>query len=358
MTEIHSRIGNESKVPTEILDRIFGLHGRSSEDSEQITFLPKSCLYPLLSVCKRWRSVAERRLYMNVCLGCDKTIQDKDGNELKVTGREICMRFCETVQNNPCLASYVRELNLSGPDKLEDSRIRIDIIRNCKKVTRLSIVSFHSDHVDDLMAALAETDLVSLDLMHIPILTERNSRCFSLPMLFELLQRWPRIESVSATLGKGDICKYFGLGTGGEDVNGDMDFTRAAGACPSLRTIHLEADNFEPSLLNVVGDMAPNLEDVSIVLQNNRCNVALHRCLQIWSPSLTKLAVHTSLFVTFPRHERTALPSKCCTFSSRAGSIVFRRRIFAWLGVGWTSLRSGSDAMFKQTPCEFFMGRG
>ncbi|KLO15630.1 hypothetical protein SCHPADRAFT_257904 [Schizopora paradoxa] len=305
------RAVNKSDIPTEVLDRIFGHCERHYRYVGWFHFLPKSRLHPLLLICKRWQNIAERRLYMCVSIGSDRAVRDKEGNRVSITGRHVCERFCDTVQNNPRIASLVRELHLSLPLELEpeDFKTRIRIVNICKNVERIHFFDILPSLVDDLKEALAKADLVSLHLTAMPDSTQE--RRFSPAMLLKLLPSWPRIESVSATMGDE------GIGTVTYDIypdeEDDSDFPPAVGACPSLRAISIEGDYFKPSHLRFLSDIAPNLESVEFNVQTECCNAALRESLQVWSLSLKSLSISGYLFNTpFPEDEcpiiRSPLP--------------------------------------------------
>ncbi|KLO15629.1 hypothetical protein SCHPADRAFT_902264 [Schizopora paradoxa] len=289
MTDSKTFVGFESKIPPEVLDRIFGHCERHYGHLGTFTFLPKSRLHPLLLVCKRWHSIAERRLYMCVSIGSDRNIKSKDGKGTTIWWRDVCKRFCESVETNPRLASLVRELHLSGTSEaeIEDHERRIRIMNSCKNVEKLIHITWEPSLFDELKAALAKPDLTSLDLFASSDSTMETR--FSPSTLISLLRNWPRIQSVSATLGREEYDD--GSGDLYLDDYGDTDLPLATGACPSLRAFSIEGEFFKPFQMKYLSDVAPNLEAIDIIVHTGCNKASLRQNLQVWSPSLKKLRV-------------------------------------------------------------------
>ncbi len=110
-------IGNhKANIPPEVMDRFFK-HCELDYCKSLNHFSPNFPLYPLLFVCKEWHAIVERRLYASVSLGSDRAATDRNERRMEIIGKDVCKRFCDTVRDNPRLASLVRELRLGHSTK-------------------------------------------------------------------------------------------------------------------------------------------------------------------------------------------------------------------------------------------------
>lgn len=290
-------IVNGSTIPSEILDCIFKHCERTYRLGGWAPVLtPKSRLQPLLLVCKNWHGVAERRLYTSVSLGSDRLVRDRNGQKMAISGKDVCRRFCETVQNNSRLASLVRELHLGSTRlELEDTKMHIRLIGICKNVEKIELhgCDLNDGLAEDLKAALAKADLISLELSN-KLLGDfweaDGTAMLPLSDLIMLLQNWPRIETIYANMGRG----YYGT-SGGETL-----LSPATGTCPALRAISVHGGYFGQTELIHLANISPRLENVSITVSND-CSTVLRQCLQIWSSSIKRFTIFTPSYgATFP----------------------------------------------------------
>ncbi|KLO17654.1 hypothetical protein SCHPADRAFT_936852 [Schizopora paradoxa] len=284
-----------ANVPPELLNRIFGhcerRHRYIPADGSQL--LPKSRLQPLLLVCRRWHTVAERRLYSSVSLGSNRVVKGRNGQRMEINGKDVCRRLCETVQNNARIASLVRELQMGSysAEETEESEMHVRLIGICKNVEKIGIHGCHPDLLDDLAAALAKADLISLDLSR-----ERlggypgesgDESMFSISTVIGLLQNLPRLQHLYANLAKFEYSPCH-----------ESPLARApfvSGSCAALKAISIHGQIFTSTQLHQLAETSPHIEDLSIKIGEN-CNVSLKQCLEIWSSSLRRLVVFTPTY--------------------------------------------------------------
>ncbi|KLO06682.1 hypothetical protein SCHPADRAFT_910137 [Schizopora paradoxa] len=277
---------SKANIPPELLDRIFGHCERYRRIPK---FVPNSRLQPLLLVCKNWHGVAERRLYFSVSLGNDRTVKGRNGEKREIKGKDICRKFCETVKSNERVASLVRELRLGCQDiQPEESELHIRIIRNCKNVERVDIQGCDFSQLDDLKAALAERNLVSLSLSgaSLRLLTSQDHNegrpMLALPEVLNLLPNWPRLELFTMVMCDPRRDNIYQQLESPSDLNKN--------ACPALRRISVLESNFFSTHLRFLAHIAPNLEDIAIFIGID-CGPVFKECLEVWSPSIKNLQI-------------------------------------------------------------------
>lgn len=274
---------NKADLPPEILDRIFG-HCEHRRRSRGPSFLPKSRLQPLMLVCKNWHGVAERRLYTSVSLGDDRVVRNRNGRRMEIFGRDVCKKFCETVEDNARIASLVRELRLkNGRACYVRSELHVRIIGSCKNVKKLVVHGWNTMFSDDLKAALTNANLLTLELWCRP--REDGVKMLTSDVL-RLLPSWPRLQSISAMLDNERNYEY---------SSGLVKLPSATGACPALRSISIFDDVVSAIQLAHLVDIAPRLEEIYMTVRTD-CGAALQQCLRVWSSSLKSLTVHTPLY--------------------------------------------------------------
>ncbi|KLO15751.1 hypothetical protein SCHPADRAFT_248414 [Schizopora paradoxa] len=287
-------------LPPELLDRIFQrcerrMHpGSWAHQLREETCVPKPRLHPLLLVCKKWHDVAERRLYSSVSLGRSKTVRDKTGKTFELTDEHVCRILLETVQNNTRIASLIREINARNPRRdVEMFKMQFRIIGTCKNIEKIHVDGYGCNGalLNDLKATLAKvTGLTSLELLCHRLEPVKERDVVFLSDVMGLLPNWPRIETIYGSLGNED--NYY---------HGPTQVPSALNACPVLRSVSIHNDTFSPSHLRCLGDVAPRLEEIYIIIGFD-CADALRGSLQIWSTSLKRIEVHTPLYRggTFP----------------------------------------------------------
>ncbi|KLO16072.1 hypothetical protein SCHPADRAFT_926830 [Schizopora paradoxa] len=282
-----------ANVPPELLDRIFKHCERhfSSRfvDRSGPTLLPKSRLQPPLLVCRNWHTVAERRLYSSVSLGTNRIVKDRNGQKMEIYGRSVCRKFLETAENNPRIASLVRELHMGGTsENREESENHVRLIGICKNVEKIELYGCHTELLDDLAEALAKADLTSLELYgnRLGGYDGERGTMLSLSTIIELLQNLPRLQQVY-----GNLSDEEGMGH-------DASLTETPlfqGSCASLRVIHVYGAVFNEMQLAPLTYMSPNVIELSITVGWDCCAI-LQFCMSMWSSSLKRLTAFTPIF--------------------------------------------------------------
>ncbi len=171
-------------LPREVTDRIFEF---CEPAFNKYCFSPNSRLHPLLLVCKEWYPIAERRLYSSVSLGDE---EEFDG----VSGWACSTKLEARILG---LASLVRELRLgTGDHARTDTKQHAALIKICKNVQHIQISGYNGYVLDELKAALATTDLVSLSVSHYGLRDwEGDSICCHAELLNFMLN-WPRLKKI------------------------------------------------------------------------------------------------------------------------------------------------------------------
>ncbi|KLO09141.1 hypothetical protein SCHPADRAFT_580024 [Schizopora paradoxa] len=271
-----------SALPPEILDGIFKRCERRYKytDPGEERFLPKSRLQPLLLVCKNWHDVAERRLYSNVRLGSDRIVRDRSGQKLEINGKYVCGRFYETVQKNPRIASIVRELHVGSTSAAnrEESEMHIRLIGICKNLKDFELKGCHADLLDDLAAALAKADLISLQLSYERLGTgEKDGKMLSVSNVLDLLQKLPRLETLCASLARLQAWP-----------TPEAPPQAPLAPCPALKSITVHEPILTAAQISYFMDISPGLEELSIMVGKD-CGAALQQGLKARASSLRQL---------------------------------------------------------------------
>ncbi|KLO06126.1 hypothetical protein SCHPADRAFT_699865 [Schizopora paradoxa] len=274
-------------LPTDVLDRIF----KRCEDHLNLIqmYLPKSRLHPLLFVCRQWHRIAERRLYSSVGLGYDRTVVDRNGQEVRIRGVRVCGLLYRTVQDNPRVASLVRELRIYFPEQeRSETKMRIDLIGFCENVEHINLQFDGCEYslLGFLRATLAKVDLVSFRLRcteDVDKYDKRTKEVLTLQGLMRLLPAWPRLEILHVSLGDEANCR--------SEV---IEPPASLKTSPTLRIISISHAIFDPTHLRNLACAAPRIEDLSISVRNDCCSM-LQSCLDLWSSTLKRLALYTNL---------------------------------------------------------------
>ncbi|KLO09100.1 hypothetical protein SCHPADRAFT_580495 [Schizopora paradoxa] len=295
-------IGNDlSKLPLELLDRVFDhcerRHLESEQESDVPTFFPNHHLHSLLFVCKRWHAVAERRLYTSVSLGSDRTVTSRDGRPKKIKGKDICERFLETVQENTHLAFLVRELRVASDNALrrEETSMHIRLFGLCKNAEKIVLYGCHSDLFDELAAGLAKTDLVSLQLYRYNLGMYDGSMWATPPMfspktVLGLLQRWPRLRNFHVDLAHTGYDETYHPLYPLVCTDSLPKLPLVPGSCTALKELIVSGVSSYPGQLEQLMELAPGLEELEMAVRGD-CGGVLQRCMQAWSHSLRRLSV-------------------------------------------------------------------
>ncbi len=275
------------RPPPEILDRIFGHHELGLDESSPFT--PQWPLYPLLFVCKEWSVVAQRRLYSAVGLG--------DGWTSGGGGEKICEGFHKSVKANPHLAPIVRELRLGSNDSLnerEETFHHAHILRLCENVERVEIRGFNDTHREELKAALLQRDLVELTISRTglngsPPTSLPKDTSFCTPSeLIEYISHCPRLRKLSTE----------GAFHESDDESLLPDPSAVKGRCPMLKEISIKQDWFTMKHIQIVSEMAPNVEKAYFDSKGIGTDV-LESCVLSWSSTLVDLFVHAHDEISF-----------------------------------------------------------
>ncbi|KLO06681.1 hypothetical protein SCHPADRAFT_932932 [Schizopora paradoxa] len=279
-------------VPCELLDRIFEHCECRFEGNygEGYGYVRQFCLRPLLLVCKKWHPVAERRLYTSVSVGT--RIHKSGGLRFFGEGKGV-HKFCETVQNNARIASLVRELHLgtSTFQDREQKEVRVRIIGICKNIEKIELYGVDNNPLDDLTAALAKTDLTSMELSyknHRPDIFDavHEAKSHSLSTTIKLLQRWPRLRNLKLDVP----CFEKHLEHGASLA----ELPLVPGSYAALTKISIRGASFNQSQLSQLALISPAMEELCITVAFDCCE-ALRQCLEVWSSSLRRLGVYRRL---------------------------------------------------------------
>jgi len=261
------------RVPPEILDRIFnhlGQEPRGDDAPLDSDFEPQRLLHPLLFVCKEWHEIALRRLYSSAGVAYD--IESVSARETVVVER-----FRTTVKDNPRLASLVKELRVSFPFAYKDTtQTLVDLLSLCKRVIRVTIAIFYYGQLEgdgELLNALAELDLVALDLSGFETLRTPSE-------FITFMLKWPNLRKINIRCGF----------KGQDDPSILPAPSTVRGRCPVLREIAFPWFYIHTKNLNVLCEMAPNVEKLNA--RPHSCTTeALPSCLRTWSSNLTTLSL-------------------------------------------------------------------
>jgi len=258
------------RVPPEILDRIFnhlGQEPRGDDAPLDSDFEPQRLLHPLLFV---WHEIALRRFYSSAGVAYD--IESVSARETVVVER-----FRTTIKDSPRLASLVKELRVSFPFAYKDTtQTLVDLLSLCKRVIRVTIAIFYYGQLEgdgELLNALAELDLVALDLSGFETLRTPSE-------FITFMLKWPNLRKINIRCGF----------KGQDDPSILPAPSTVRGRCPVLREIAFPWFYIHTKNLNVLCEMAPNVEKLNA--RPHSCTTeALPSCLRTWSSNLTTLSL-------------------------------------------------------------------
>lgn len=209
-TNCSNTVAKIPSLPIEILETIIEI----LISEEEVEFLPRWFLTPLLRVCKAWHAVAEEHLYRCVSVGVAFPSAERDAPVRR--GCEVADDFLEALMTSPGLrpGALVDELHLGIQygDFVASTKTHTRILRFCPNVTRVRVRGLQRSDMDILTAALKQ-NAAKLVAFHVCPLYLPNPRHpgkmgagVQRLQLFELLQCWPqlrtlRVEAVQITDG-------------------------------------------------------------------------------------------------------------------------------------------------------------
>lgn len=257
------------------------------ESARSIRFLPRWYLVPLLRVCKLWHAVAERFLYRSISVG-----SRFPGARVR-QAYKIPRRLVTTLAANSRLAALVEELRLGIEDvtdrkSLDWTRRNIRILRICPNVKHVEIRGFNVSLQDALTDVLKEKSLISFHITTQFLSGGRSYDIHSLK-LFELMRRWPNLQSI--------IINGLKCITELDDLDGvktpDLPFR-----CPDLRNIVTTGDldcgkiEFLRYLRGISGSI--KFLDFPYVKSETELQT-LCECLRSWSSTLDRLCLSMNI---------------------------------------------------------------
>lgn len=265
-------------VPPELLDQVFKFLERELGSYD---YNGQWHLLPLLSVCKGWHDIAQRRLYFSVGVGGSRSIVgEKDKSDA----------FIEVIKANPHLASLVREVRIGGFYRsIEEASQHADFLRLCTNVQRVVLAGNDRRLFNPLKTALAQADIVEFTLSH---LGRRDKALDGTPADSELctpseiityMLNWPHLRKFVAQTSTRTY------DSGEEDALLPSP-SAVEGRCPDLREISLGDGTFSAKQLRLLSALAPNIRRASVSVQADAVD-ALYTCLERWSPTLSHLSV-------------------------------------------------------------------
>lgn len=298
------------ELPAEILEIIIEIFISQYKDlhssrSNAIKFLPQWYLTPLLRVSKLWCQLSERHLYQSIAVGSKfpRHFPSLDGESFEER-KELLRRILETqlrqpghitaeilvntLAKNSRLASMVKELQLGIEDDNHDevpewTLTIISIIRLCPNVEQVEIRGFHYTKLDKLMAALkTKSSLVSLHISP-RNLSNLGMRGGTASQLFEAMQSWPKLKSITAD-GFLDVTRR------GEPLSAEA--TSLTKCCPELQTLVFTGADLDATDLKALRMMCPGVTNLHIPIQGGQGKNgeetldALSDCLRAWSSTL------------------------------------------------------------------------
>ncbi len=191
--------------------------------------------------------------------------------------------FYGTVSANPRLASLVRELRLSTKEHAqEETEQHIALIKLCKNVEHVEIAGYNGYVLDELNAALANVDLVSLSVFGRGRGDWKDSRSHCHPDWLKCMLNWPRLEKI-------DIANST-MTDRGPDGATFPEPSAVAGRCPALKEYTARKDRLTSVHLNLLSEMTHEMEHLAIEVQADSA-LALTRCIQTWSNTLKHLSL-------------------------------------------------------------------
>lgn len=209
-TNCSNTVAKISSLPIEILETIIEI----LISEEEVEFLPRWFLTPLLRVCKAWHAVAEEHLYRCVSVGVAFPSAGRDAPVRR--GCEVADDFLEALMTSPGLrpGALVDELHLGIQygDFVASTKTHTRILRFCPNVSRVRVRGLERSDMDILTAALKQkaAKLVAFHVCPLYLPNPRHPGKMGAGVqrlqLFEMLQCWPqlrtpRVEAVQITDG-------------------------------------------------------------------------------------------------------------------------------------------------------------
>ncbi|EIM90715.1 uncharacterized protein STEHIDRAFT_136731 [Stereum hirsutum FP-91666 SS1] len=285
------------------------------EDFRPSASHPNPVLPRLSLVCKSLHAVATHELYKSVYL----SPSSKHGL-LRLYFKATT--FLHAVQNNPYLASIVRELHFTSPwcNTVETEQLS-EVIRRCGGVEVLDLSGWvsASDSRGNSLEGLVEAMRGKAELKSVRLSHKTGYSLAGMEDFLNMPQLWPNIEAVlieDEAIGKAEI--WEGITCAGEDedheiftdsvfteeVLGESDhfaglkpppaLSIRTNACPRLRQLSFRCQYLQDIHIIALSIIAPNLESLFVLAgQPDEAFTAssLRSALGRWSYSLTELRV-------------------------------------------------------------------
>ena len=145
--------------PTELLDRVFSF---LEQPSKRLS--PQNALVPASLVCRRWRPIAQRRLFQSIAFtsSVSKIGGGLDSQEIFPSRTQ---RLDPILANDRGLAALIYELRTATDDyDCEETMRVVGIIRHCPNLRRVEIFGYSNEALPALKAVLLEKSLVELTI--------------------------------------------------------------------------------------------------------------------------------------------------------------------------------------------------
>lgn len=253
------------------------------ESASSIRFLPRWYLVPLLRVCKLWHAVAERFLYRSISVG------SRFPGARARQAYKIPRRLVTTLAANSRLAALVEELrlgieNVTDRKSLDWTRRNIRILRICPNVKHVEIRGFNGFLQDALTDVLKEKSLTSFRITTQFLSGGQSYDVHSLK-IFELMRRWPNLQSI--------IIHGLKCITLLDDLDGvktpDLPFR-----CPDLRNIVTTGglDCGKIDFLRYLRGITSSIKSLDCIhIKSGTELQTLCECLRSWSSTLEYLCL-------------------------------------------------------------------
>lgn len=278
---------NDTSFPTEIyaniIEEFISVHADPSpKEPEELKFIPRVYLTPLLRVSKQWYANSVKYLYQSIAVG-------RSG---RLRGRESAEALHKTLKENSELAALVERLQLGIEShefinyREEWAQTNTGLLQLCPNVVHVEIRGFKRDEFDDLVRVLEEKSLISFSMSSwclLPRVTSPGERLQRLSCpggrtskLLGLMQNWPKVRSVQLE---------------GFEEDADcipLDITQT---CPDLREIAITRTVLRPLSYTALRTMCSGGVTKLSVRVNPQATHALCECLRTWSTTLTYLRI-------------------------------------------------------------------
>lgn len=219
---------NNSSLPIEVLESIIdGFILEYAYIARVRAFLPRWYLTPLLRVCRLWHAVTEKYLYQSIAVGSNMhnqgavvegetrydrsvRIHNLQMTHTKRSGQKFAEDLLRTLTMNRRLAYLVKTLRV-GLEPLdypwervsnyrEWTRINIIILQLCPNVNRLDVRGFDKSMSNSLLSVLKEKSLASFFITPIDLTLGSGTNTLSMSELFDVMQKWPSLRSITTDL--------------------------------------------------------------------------------------------------------------------------------------------------------------